>query len=257
VLGHTTSFGVAAGLFALLVIAVVAVHSWATGYSLKNPRQMKNALGSVIEPTRRALFRKMVSRQQHSASEIAEYFPVNGYPPSNQKDYQKLVENNFADWKLKVHGLVEKPLELSLSDLQKMYKQHQITEHSCIQGWTAIASWTGALMSEIIAKCRPLPQAKFAVFHSLQSDNKGREYYEVLDMELVKHPQTILAYEMNDAPVPVAHGAPIRLRVETQLGFKQVKWLKSIEFVSDYKNIGEGQGGYREDVMHYGFGAGI
>lgn len=257
VLGHTTSFGVAAGLFALFVIAVVAVHIWATGYSLKNPRQMKNALGSVIEPARRILFRKLVSRQQHSAPEIAEYFPVNGYPPSNQKDYQKLLENNFADWKLNVYGLVEKPIELSLSDLQKMYKQHQITEHSCIQGWTAVASWTGVLMSEIIVKCKPLSQAKFTVFHSLQVDDKGREYYEVLDMELVKHPQTILAYEMNEAPIPIVHGAPVRLRVETQLGFKHVKWLKSIEFVSDYKNIGEGQGGYREDVMHYGIGAGI
>jgi methionine sulfoxide reductase catalytic subunit len=257
VFGRTTSFGVAAGLFALYVIAVIAVHSWATGYSLKNPRRIKNALGRIIEPARHMLFRTLVSKQQHNAEEIAEYFPVNGYPPTNQKEYEKLLENNFANWNLKVFGLVEKPLELSISDLRKMHKQHQITEHSCIQGWTAIAAWTGVVMNEIIVECKPKPEAKYVIFHSLQSDDKGREYYEVLDIELAKHPQTLLAYEMNGSPVPVAHGAPVRLRVETQLGYKQVKWLKSIEFVSEYKSIGEGQGGYREDVMHYGIGAGI
>jgi DMSO/TMAO reductase YedYZ molybdopterin-dependent catalytic subunit/thiosulfate reductase cytochrome b subunit len=257
VLGHTTTFGVAAGLFALYVIAVVAVHSWATGYSLKNPRRIKNALGAVIEPAKRILFAKLVSTQHHNAAEIAEYFPVNGYPPTGQKDYQQLLQTNFDNWKLKVYGLVENPLELSLSDLHKMHKQIQVTEHSCIQGWTAIGQWAGVVMNEVIAKCKPRPEAKYVVFHSLQSDDKGRKYYEVLDIELARHPQTLLAYEMNGAPVPVAHGAPLRLRVETQLGFKQVKWLKSIEFVSTYENIGEGQGGYREDVMHYGFGAGI
>lgn len=257
VFGRTTSFGVAAGLFALYVIAVVAVHSWATGYSLKNPRRIKNALGRVIEPTKRMIFQNLVSRQQHDADKIAQYFPVNGYPPINQQEYEKLLENNFANWKLKVFGLVEKPLELSLSDLHKMHKQHQITEHSCIQGWTAIAGWTGVVMNEIIAECKPKPESKYVVFHSLQSDDKGRAYYEVLDIEIAKHPQTLLAYEMNGSPVPVAHGAPLRLRVETQLGYKQVKWLKSIEFVSEYTSIGEGQGGYREDVMHYGIGAGI
>jgi DMSO/TMAO reductase YedYZ molybdopterin-dependent catalytic subunit len=138
-----------------------------------------------------------------------------------------------------------------------MVKQSQITEHSCIQGWTAIAQWAGVPMVKILSQCEPLPEAKYVVFHSFQYDHDGFGYYEVLDIELAKHPQTILAYEMNGKRLEVPHGAPLRLRVETQLGYKMVKWLRSIELVSDYRNMGRGQGGYREDVMFYGIGAGI
>ena len=148
------------------------------------------------------------------------------------------------------------PLEFSLADLRAMKKEIQITEHSCIQGWTAIGEWGGVPMSHILSLCRPLPQVRYVVFYSYQYIN-GVQFYEAINMELTKHYQTILAYEMNGEPLPVPHGAPLRLRVETQLGFKMVKWLKSIEFVSDYKNIGMGQGGHREDHMYYGIGAGI
>jgi sulfoxide reductase catalytic subunit YedY len=187
---------------------------------------------------------------------VTPLFRVNGYPPETQ-EYNGLVENDFIDWKLKVYGLVENTLELSLSDLQTSFlKQTQITEHSCIQGWTAIAGWSGVSVREIITKCKPFAQARYLVFHSYQY-TKGTEFYEVIDMDLAKHSQTVLAYEMNDEPLPIPHGAPLRLRVETQLGYKHVKWLKSIEFVSDYKTIGLGQGGHREDHMYYRIGAGI
>ena len=138
-----------------------------------------------------------------------------------------------------------------------MVKQSQITEHSCIQGWTAIAQWTGVPLVEILSRCEPLLGAKYVVFHSFQYDQDGFEYYEVFDIRLAKHPQTILAYEMNGKILEIPHCAPLRLRVETQLGYKMVKWLNSIELVSDYSKIGRGQGGYREDVMFYGIGAGI
>jgi DMSO/TMAO reductase YedYZ molybdopterin-dependent catalytic subunit len=110
---------------------------------------------------------------------------------------------------------------------------------------------------DILSRCEPLPGAKYVVFHSFQYDQDGFEYYEVLDIRLGKHPHTILAYEMNGKMLEIPHGAPLRLRVETQLGYKMVKWLNSIELVSDYRSIGRGQGGYREDVMFYGIGAGI
>jgi methionine sulfoxide reductase catalytic subunit len=111
-------------------------------------------------------------------------------------------------------------------------------------------------MNNIISVCQPLPQARYVVFYSYQY-SEGEQFYEAIYMELAKHHQTILAYEMNGEPLIVPHGSPLRLRIETQLGFKMVKWIKSVEFVSDYKNIGKGQGGHREDHMYYGIGAGI
>jgi methionine sulfoxide reductase catalytic subunit len=254
-LGKVTSLGVAIGIFALFVLAVVVVHVWATGISLKKPRLVQNKLGAVIELVRHSLFGRIVPRQQYSKSDVTPFFRANGYPPDTQ-EYKELLENNFANWKMKVHGLVEKPLDLSLADLHAMKKEMQITEHSCIQGWTAIGEWGGVPMSYIISLCKPLPQVRYVVFYSYQYTD-DTQFYEAIYMELAKHHQTILAYEMNGKPLSVPHGAPLRLRIETQLGYKMVKWLKSIEFVSDYKNIGMGQGGHREDHMYYGIGAGI
>jgi DMSO/TMAO reductase YedYZ molybdopterin-dependent catalytic subunit/Ni,Fe-hydrogenase I cytochrome b subunit len=255
VLGHTTSFGVASGLFALFVIAVVVVHVWATGISLRKPRLIQNTLDRVLVPAKWILFRKAASKQQLPKSEVSSFFRINGYPPET-KEYKQLLENNFSSWKLKVYGLVERSLELTLSDLYSMRKQEQVTEHYCIQGWTAIAQWAGVPMQFIIAMCKPNQNARYVVFRSYQYTDQD-EFYEVLDLEIVRHPQTILAYEMNGEPLNVGHGAPIRLRAETQLGYKMVKWLKSIEFVSDYKGIGKGQGGHREDHMYYSPRAGI
>jgi DMSO/TMAO reductase YedYZ molybdopterin-dependent catalytic subunit len=255
VLGHTTSFGVALGLFALFVIAVVVVNVWTTGVSLRKPRRIQNALDVVLVPAMWLLFRKAVSKQQIPKSKISPFFRVNGYPPDT-REYKELLKNNFANWKLKVYGLVQNPLEFSLFDLHMMRKQEQVTEHYCIQGWTAIGEWAGVPLRYIIEQCKPLESARYVVFRSYQYID-GDEFYEVLDLEIVKHPQTILAYEMNGQPLDVGHGAPLRLRVETQLGYKMVKWLRSIEFVNDYKNIGMGQGGHREDHMYYSPRAGI
>jgi methionine sulfoxide reductase catalytic subunit len=253
--GQGTSFGVAVGLFALMVLAVVIVHVWATAVSLRHPRMIQNSLDKVIVSAKWVLFRKAISKQRGERSEVSPFFRVNGYPPDTQ-EYKDILENNFATWRLKVYGLVETPLELSLSDFQKMRKQVQITEHYCIQGWTAIGEWAGVPMSFIISLCKPLSNARYAVFHSYQFTD-GDEFYEVLDLEIIKHPQTILAYEMNGRSLDIGHGAPLRLRVETQLGYKMVKWLRSIEFVNDYKHIGMGQGGHREDHMYYSPRAGI
>jgi methionine sulfoxide reductase catalytic subunit len=253
--GTGTSFGVALGLFALLVISVVIVHVWATGASLQKPRRVQNVLDILIMPAKWILFRKAVSKQQMTRSKISPFFRVNGYPPE-AKEFEDLLENNFADWKLKIYGLIENPLELSLADLYMMRKQIQITEHYCIQGWTAIGEWAGVPMNYIVEKCKPFESVRYVVFRSHQYTD-GDEFYEVLDLEIVKHPQTLLAYEMNGEPLDIGHGAPLRLRVESQLGYKMVKWLRSIEFVNDYKKIGMGQGGHREDHMYYSPRAGI
>jgi sulfoxide reductase catalytic subunit YedY len=249
------SLGIAIGLFALLVVSVAIVHVWATGISLKKPRLTQNMLDIIIMPVKQVLFSKAESKQQFHRSEVSPFFRINGLPPDTE-EYKELAENNFANYNLKVYGLVERPSEFSLTDLYLMHKQTQITEHFCIQGWTAIAEWTGVSMTDIIELCKPIPNAHYVVFHSYQITN-GDEFYEVIDLELAKHIQTILAYEMNGETLTIPHGAPLRLRAETQLGYKMVKWIRSIEFVSDYKNIGMGQGGHREDHMYYSRGAGI
>ena len=253
--GAGTSLGVAIALFAFYVIIIIIVHVWATAVSLRKPRLIQNGLDLLIVPLKWLLFRKAVSKQEHSRSEVSQFFRVNGYPPDTM-EYKNLLVNNFSDWRLKVYGLVERELELSVEDLVAIRKQSQVTEHYCIQGWTAIGEWSGVPMSFIIEKCRPLRAARYVVFRSYQYSD-GDEFYEVLDLEIVKHPQTILAYEMNGQPLDLGHGAPLRLRCETQLGYKMVKWLKSIEFVDDYKHVGMGQGGHREDHMYYSPRAGI
>lgn len=253
--GENTSLLTAIGLFALYAASVAIVHVWATAVSKRNPRLVQNALDKIIVPGKLLLFRNAISKQQFKEKEISPFFRVNGYPPET-KEYERLKENNFADWKLKVQGLVEKPSEFSLEDLRRMPRQSQTTEHYCIQGWTAIGEWDGVPMKYIIEECKPLKKAKYAVFHSYQY-TEGHEFYEALDVEIAKHPQTILAYEMNGEPLSLGHGAPVRLRVETQLGYKMVKWLRSIEFVQDFKQIGSGQGGWREDHMYYSPRAGI
>jgi thiosulfate reductase cytochrome b subunit len=247
--GESTSLGVAILLFAFYSTIIFIIHVWATALSLRRPRLIQNGLDLFIVPLKWLIFRKAISKQEYSRSEVSEFFRINGYPPDTP-EYKNLLANNFSDWRLKIYGLVENQMEVSLHDLYSMRKQSQITEHYCIQGWTAIGEWSGVPMNFIIEKCRPLQEARYVIFHSYQYTNEN-EFYEVLDLEVVKHPQTILAYEMNGQPLNLGHGAPLRLRCETQLGYKMVKWLKSIEFTDDYEHIGMGQGGHREDHMYY------
>lgn len=267
VLGTTSSSFALAGTIAIIALIVVAaIYAWASVYSLKHKRQMQHALGKVVDPTRKALLHDEASRQHYKPEDITRYFWVNGDPPDTD-EYERLVEHNFEDWRLDICGLVEHPLHLSLEDLRALPKQTQMTLHNCIQGWSGIAEWGGVCLSEIMQLCKPTPDARYLVLTSYQ---KGRSavkpelqeaqdhtFYGTLDMELAHHPQTILAYEMNGEPLPIPHGAPLRLRVETQLGYKMVKYLRSIEFVKDYSHIGEGQGGFREDFQYYGRGAEI
>ena len=162
-----------------------------------------------------------------------------------------------------VCGLVERPLVARISDLRALAATSQITKHNCIQGWTNIAEWGGVPLAAILDQCRPTPQARYLVFYAYDdkaiTENEGRfgHFYGTIPLQLARRPQTILALDMNGAPLPVEHGAPVRLRVETQLGFKMVKWIRSIELVADYARIGMGQGGWREDQQYYANAAGI
>ncbi len=254
------SFSLAGGIAVAALVVVVIIYVWSTLYSARHRREVQHALGAVVDPTRRVLLHGEKSVQHYKESDISPYFWVNGAPPTSE-EYRALAQNNFRDWRLEVGGLVKQPLSLSLDELRALPVTSQITKHNCIQGWSAIGKWTGVCITEILNRCQLLPEAKYLVFTSYGLDEHSLDgkhyypYYEVIDLELVTHPQSILAYELNDEPLPIPHGAPLRLRVETLLGYKMVKYLHSIELVEHYDDIRAGQGGSREDTMYYGKGA--
>ena len=163
----------------------------------------------------------------------------------------------FADWRLKIDGLVERPAELTLAELRKMPARTQITRHDCVEGWSAIGKWTGAQLGPLLQSVGLKPEARYIVFHC--ADELGRRgdlYYESIDLIDAFHPQTILAYDMNGAALPVPHGAPLRLRVERQLGYKMAKYVMRIEAVASFVQMAGGHGGYWED-RGYDWYAGI
>jgi len=248
------------GLAGLAV--VVAINIAATVFSLRHRRRVQRLTGMLVNPFERLLSRSLRSRQRYARADISPYFRVNGYPPPDPA-YQRVAEHDFAGYRLEVSGLVERPLSLSLADLRALGAESQITKHNCIQGWTNIAEWGGIPVATILEHCRPTPQARYLVFYAFDdktiTENEGRfgHFYGTLPLALARTPQTILALDMNGAPLPIEHGAPLRLRVETQLGFKMVKWIRSIELVEDYERIGMGQGGWREDQQYYANAAGI
>jgi DMSO/TMAO reductase YedYZ molybdopterin-dependent catalytic subunit len=178
---------------------------------------------------------------------------VNGRPPRNDA-YAHSLASGFDDWRLLVDGLVEVPQCLSLTELRAMPSGTQSTLHVCIQGWTYFASWTGVPIAHLLEQARPTRDARYLVFHTLDEkwERPGNgHYYEVIDLETARKAQVILAYEMNGAPLPVEHGAPLRLRVEHQLGYKMAKWVDRIELVAEFWQLGKGQGGWRDDVLNY------
>jgi methionine sulfoxide reductase catalytic subunit len=262
-LGGTDWTGAVIGLG--IILAVVLFHVAANAISENAPRLTHRMLSSVYDPVRTALFHRGVSVPNYDNSRISPFFRTNGYPPiaaypkaqRGDNTYERLYQDQFADYRLEVTGMVENPLSLSLDNLRALPRQEQITLHHCIQGWTAIGQWAGVPMSEILDRCKPLPGARYLIFHSYQFHDSGKRYYEGIDFEMARQPQTILAYEMNGEPLPIQHGAPVRLRVETKLGFKMVKFLRSIEVVDNYRKIGGGMGGVREDEQQYDMGAEI
>jgi sulfoxide reductase catalytic subunit YedY len=268
VLGRTHSEGSAEAVWLGVAIigGIVFFHLAANLASAYAKRPVHRLLALVHGPVRRALLYRVKSVQQRDESEISPYHRTNGYPPisaypqakGDDDTYERLLANQFRDYRLKVYGLVERPLELSLDDLRSMPKQEQVTLHNCIQGWTSIGRWGGVRVSQLLDACRPFPEARYLVFHSFGMHEKSdQKYYECVSMDVGRYPETILAYELNGEPLPLQHGAPLRPRFETKLGFKMVKFLRSIEVVDDYRKIGDGMGGIREDKQQFDMGAEI
>ena len=198
------------------------------------------------------------SRQNYPERKLTTQHRVNGKPPCSA-EYKVMAVHNFVDWRLRVGGLVENPVTLDLAALRALADpEMQRVMHNCVQGWTSIGEWSGLHLSMLVELVRPLPEAKYICSMTMQDNDRdepsshgGGQFYEVMDLELAYKPQTILAYEMNGKPLPIKHGAPLRLRVETQVGFKMAKWINQIEFINDYSGIGKGAGGWREDNVYY------
>lgn len=189
--------------------------------------------------------------REFTDADLSPVFKSNGTHNPDDEAYQRLAEGGFADWRLQVDGLVERPLALSLADLRAMPARTQITRHDCVEGWSAIGKWTGVPLAEVLKAAGLKPGARYVMFHCADEyektlDGSGR-YYESIDLVDAFHPQTILAYGMNGRDLPIAHGAPVRLRVERQLGYKQAKYLMRLEIVDSFARFYRGKGGFWED----------
>ncbi len=212
------------------------------------------------EAVHRSLQRVITNRnalaREFSPEDMSPRFRSNGTRNPGTPAYQALAENRFADWRLRVDGLVARPLSLSLADLRAMPQRAQITRHDCVEGWSAIGKWQGPKLSAILDAAGLRDSARYLVFHCADS-LRGGAYYESVDLIDAFHPQTIMAWAMNDRILPIAHGAPVRLRVERQLGYKHAKYVMRVEAVASLDGIGRGKGGYWEDVADYEWYAGI
>ena len=168
-----------------------------------------------------------------------------------RNDWKHLAEGGFEDFRLKVGGLVERPVELSLKDLEQLGEIEEITMHHCIQGWSGIARWGGIPVKKLVELVRPKPQARTVAFFSFGEALYGGPYYDTQSIENVLKPQCLLASRMNGQRLPQLYGAPLRLRVENQLGYKMVKWIERIDFIESEKLLGEGEGGKNEDDEYF------
>jgi DMSO/TMAO reductase YedYZ molybdopterin-dependent catalytic subunit len=204
----------------------------------------------------RALLNRGALAPEFTRAEMSPIFRSNGTNNPNTPDYNGWVADRFAGYRLAVNGLVDRPLSLSLAQLRSMPARTQITRHDCVEGWSAIGQWTGPLLGTLLKAAGMRRSAAYVVFTCADLFN-GQPYYESIDTIDAFHPQTILALALNGAALDVPHGAPVRLRVERQLGYKQAKYITGITAVASLAGIGKGQGGYWEDNVDYDWYAGI
>jgi DMSO/TMAO reductase YedYZ molybdopterin-dependent catalytic subunit len=204
--------------------------------------------------TRRAqrwLLGRQALAREYTESDISKEFRANGTTNPDTEEYNRLAAGAFAGWRLVVGGRVERPLSLSLAELRAMPARTQITRHDCVEGWSCIGKWRGTPLKGVLERAGLKADARYIAFYCADSlevalDGTG-QYYETIDLIDAMHPQTILAYDMNDRPLDIAHGAPLRVRLERQLGYKMAKYIMRIEAIDSYAQIGRGKGGYWED----------
>lgn len=241
------------------VVVVLAIWAAASYLSLVDVRRSQRILYGLQAPVKKLVLNKMTSRQRRqqvfTEADISPYHWVNTRPPDLQQspEWLALQAGGFRDYRLEVGGLVRGPRSFSLEELKAIAAQDQITLHTCMQGWTGIARWSGVPLREVLARVEPLDAANYVMvesFGTAQQMHDGRPvepYYTVLNRATAMEDETILAWGMNGAPLPDMYGAPLRLRIESMHGYKMVKWVRSVSWIHDYAEVGDGMGGTRED----------
>lgn len=247
---HLKRRGMLAAIGALVVAGCQKIAGSGTGQSLFDAAERWH-MG-----TQRLLGGRTGLAQEFSKADISPDFRGNGTTDPGKPTYNAAVANGFADWKLEVRGLVDTPLSLSLDNIRKLPQRTQITRHDCVEGWSAIGEWTGPQLGVILEAAGVKDAARFVVFRCADTLNGG-DYYESIDMVDAYHPQTIIAHLLNGKPLEVKNGAPLRMRIERQLGYKHAKYLTAIEVVDSLDGIGRGKGGYWEDRAGYQWYAGV
>ena len=220
----------------------------------RHDHPVRNVLEKANDLTYRAqrlLIREGALAPEYAESEIRQGQRPNGSTQPRGADYLALQAHGFADYRLSVEGLVERPRRYGLAELQAMPARTQITRHDCVEGWSCIAKWTGTPLGRLLDEVGVKPSARYVVFLCFDTMGGGlsapEPYYESCDLVDARHPQTILAYGLNGQALPVANGAPVRVRIERALGYKQPKYVHAIRLVDSFAAIGGGHGGYWED----------
>ena len=214
-------------------------------------RQFMERANDLTMAMQRGMLDRDALAQEFTPADIRQPQRPNGVTDPQDDAYVALRDGGFADYRLEVTGLVARPLSLSLADLRQMPTREQITRHDCVEGWSCIAQWTGVPLGHVLDQAMVRPSARYVLFHCFDTIERSLSgavrYYETIDMIDARHPQTILAWGMNGGPLPVPNGAPLRVRVERQLGYKMAKYIRAIEVIDDFSAIGRGKGGYWED----------
>ena len=228
----TTGLTAAAGASGLAVAARLA-----SRYGLVPPDHggLYGAGETITYAAQRLLTLHQPLAREFDRSQISRVAPVNGGPPQSD-DYQRLARRHFAEWRLQVDGLVARPSAFSLADLQRLPRRSHITHQACEEGWSFIAEWIGVPLAEVLTQVGASPRARFVVFYAFD------DFWESIDMSDAWHPQTLLAYGMNGGELPAGHGAPVRLRVTRQLGYKSIKYLTQLTVVDSLAAVGDGLG---------------
>ena len=237
-------------IFSGIILFTLFFQFFAHWVSWKRPRWIQKIEALINGNLWKLSINKLKPRANLKKEDISKYFWTNGKLPISEK-WKNLAQNNFIDFKLSVGGLVENPVELSLDDLKALGKEQNITVHNCIQGWTGVAEWGGLPLKLLIELVKPMSNVTTVAFYSFGEGLYGGIYYDTHTLDNCLKPLSILAWEMNYEQLPLVYGAPLRLRVENQLGYKMVKWIDRIEFIESPESIGKGYGGKNEDDEYF------
>lgn len=216
---------------------------------------LRSAEGLTMHAQRLVTDRNALARE-FSEAEMSPVFRSNGTRMPQSQAYRQHLAQNFANWRLRVDGLVARPLNLTLAQVRALPARTQITRHDCVEGWSAIGKWHGVVLRTLLKAAQLSDRARYIVFHCADSFGSV-PYYESIDLVDAFHPQSILAWAMNGRLLPVENGAPLRLRVERQLGYKHAKYVERVEAVESLIGVHGGRGGYWEDRSGYEWYVGI